>query len=89
MYETLMHTLRGFFGSGAMRTCLIVAISSSVAVLAAYMSPAFRALVARMKERGGWRNILATVGTGMFKFLLLFVLIRLFVSALGFQANIF
>jgi hypothetical protein len=89
MYENMMNTLRQFIGSGVLRSCLIIAISFSVAVLAANMSPAYRAFLRTCKERGGWRNILITLGTGLFKFLLVFVLLRLFMTFLAFQANVF
>ncbi len=89
MYETLMNTLRQFLGSGMLKTCLVTAISFSVAVLSAYMSPAFRAFLSRMRDRGGWRNVAITLGTGLFKFLVIFVLLRLFITMLVFQANVF
>jgi len=89
MYETLMHTLRAFFGVGTLRVCLTTSLGLVVVVLAANMSPGFRASLARMKEREGWRCTLATLGTGVFKFLVIFLLARLFITSLGFQANVF
>ncbi len=89
MYENMMNTLRQFIGSGALKLCLTIAIGFSVAVLAASMSPAYRRVLAAARERGGWRNILVTLGTGLFKFLLIFVLVRLFITVLAFQANVF
>ena len=89
MYETLMNTLRQFLGSGMLKTCLVIAISFSVAVLSVYMSPAFRAFLVRMRDRGGWRNVTVSLCTGLFKFLVIFVLLRLFITMLVFQADIF
>jgi len=81
--------LRQFIGSGALKVCLITAISFSTAVLAAYLSPAYRRWLAEGKEKGGWRNVLVTLGTGLFKFLLIFVLVRLFITVLAFQSDVF
>ncbi len=89
MYETLMHTLRIFFGSGLLRLSLSISLGISIAVLAAYISPAFRTSLTRMKEREGWRCTLTTLGAGVFKFLLLFLLTRLFITTLAFQATNF
>jgi len=89
MYENMMNTLRQFIGYGALRVCLIVAISFTVAVLVACMSPAYRRVLASMRERGGWRSIIVTIGTGLFKFLMIFVLVRLFITVLAFQSDVF
>ena len=89
MYETLMHTLRAFFGSGIMRNTLVASLSISLVVLAAVASPAFRAWLARTGEDKGRRGILAGLATGVFKFLILFLLARFFITVLAFQAQEF
>ena len=89
MYENMMNTLRQFIGYGALRVCLIIAMSFSVAVLVAWISPAYRRSLAGMRERGGWRSVLAVLGTGLFKFLMVFVLVRLFITILAFQSDVF
>ena len=89
MYETLMHTLRGFMGTGLLRVSLTTALVVTIAVLAAAASPAFRGGLARSRERGGWRGTLVALGTGVFKFLAVFLMARLFVTTLDFQSGVF
>jgi len=89
MYETLMHTLRSFFGSGMMMKSLIISLSVTIVVLSANACPGFRAALARLRERGGWRGTLAGTGGGAFKFLLIFLLSRLLITVLGYQSRLF
>jgi hypothetical protein len=89
MYETFMHTLRAFFSTGILRTALAGSLALIVIALAAYASPAFRESLARMRERRGWRATLADLGTGVFKLALIFVMARLFITALNYQARLF
>jgi len=89
MYETLMHTLRSFFGAGVMMKSLIVSLIVTIVVLAANACPGFRTSLARMREGGGWRGVLAGIGAGIFKFLLIFLLTRFFITALSYQSRLF
>jgi hypothetical protein len=90
MYVTLMHTLRAFFGADSfLRMVLIVSLALLVLALAAAVTPAFRAIQERWRSEGGWRGSLASMGTGLFKALLLFVFVRLLVVAMHFQAQSF
>jgi hypothetical protein len=87
MYEMLMHTLRAFFGSGILKTTLMGSLGITIIVLATNMNPAFRTSLASMRERDGWRSTLVALGTGVFKVILIVLLARLFITALGFQAQ--
>jgi len=89
MYETMMYTVRGFFGSGLMAVSLFCAVAMIIMVLAALSSPSFRGSLEKMRERGGWRGTVADLGGATFKLALIFVLARLFISALNYQATIF
>ena len=90
MYVTLMHTLRAFFGAdGLLRAALIVSLTVIVVALAAWVTAAFRASHERWRSGGGWRANLASMGTGLFKVLVLFVFVRLLVVAMHFQARSF
>lgn len=87
MYETLMHTLRAFFGIGILRITLMTSLGITIAVLAANMSSAFRSSIVRVREREGWRCTLTVLGAGVFKVILIILLARLFITALGFLAQ--
>lgn len=89
MYETMMHTLRAFLGTEVLRLCLVTALILIVIVLAAYSSSSFRGALVNMRDRKGWRGTLIDLGTVIFKFVLIFALVRLFIVALNFQAGIF
>ena len=89
MYETLMHTLRRFVGVGLLRWALVGAMGLIVLGLAAYASGAFRTWLERSRERGGWRAGLVATGTGLFKLLVVFVLMRGLIVAMVFQAERF
>ncbi len=89
MYETLMNTLREFFGRGALKTCLIIAVSCIVVVLSANVSSFFREAMARARERRCWRSTVVVMGVGLFKFLVIFVLTRFFMTAMHYQSALF
>lgn len=89
MYEELMHTLRAFFSSGILRTTLVLSLGIVVIVFAALLSPAFRERLRDARSRGGWRGGSIGLASGIFKFLLVFLLVRFFITALVFQAKIF
>jgi len=90
MYVTLMQTLRAFFGADTLlRISLIIALALIVVALAAWVTSAFRAGLARWQTAGGWRGTLASTGTGLFKVLVLFVFARLIITAMHFQATSF
>ena len=90
MYVTLMHTLREFLGADHfLRIALIVSLTLMVVTLAAWISPSFRAGHERWRSAGGWRGSLASIGTGLFKVLVLFVFVRLLIVAMHYQAQSF
>lgn len=89
MYETLMHTLRGFLSTGTPRFLILLSLAFLVVAFAAYASPAFRDALAKMRESKGWRGIVADLGTGVAKLLFIFIMARLLITALNFQADIF
>jgi hypothetical protein len=89
MYETFMHTLRAFFGYGVLRVVLTCALGLAVIVFAGMLSPVLRQGLARMKQKPGWQGGSVCIASGVFKFLLIFLMIRLFITALVFQGGIF
>lgn len=89
MYETFMYTLRAFFGIGTLRVTLAGCLGIAVIVFAAMLSSAFREGLAAYKRRSDWRGALAAALCGVFKFLLIFLMIRLAITALVFQAGLF
>jgi hypothetical protein len=89
MYETLMHTLRSLFGTGVMRTCLVIALALVVPVLALNCSGAFKESWSAWRLRRGWRGSLSALASGIFKFLLIFLLARTGISALTYQSGLF
>lgn len=90
MYVTLMHTLRAFFGADSLlRISLIVSLTLIIVALAAWVTAAFRESLERWRSGGGWRANLASLDTGLFKVLVLFVLARLLITAMHFQAQNF
>ena len=84
-----MHTLRAFFGIGVLRVVLSFSLGIVVIVFAAMLGPAFREWLAKTKRTVGWQGSAAGSACGVFKFLLIFLLLRLFITALGFQAAVF
>lgn len=89
MYTTIMHVLRDFFGFGIIRLALIISLIFLIGAMAAWVSGAFRAGYERWRGAGGWRGILAGLGTGLFKVLAVFVLVRVLIIAMQFQAQTF
>ena len=90
MYVTLMHTLRAFLGADSLlRMGLIVSLTLMVVALAAWVTASFRVSYQRWRSAGGWRANLTSVGTGLFKVLVFFVIARLLVVAMHFQAQSF
>lgn len=89
MYETLMHTLRSFLGSDILRRSLVAAVSVTAAGLIAYANPRFRKALPTLAARPGWRGNVISWGVGVFKFLVIFLLLRLLMTALAMQAGIF
>ena len=89
MYECLMQTLRTFLGYGVLRTSLFIALIIITLVCIACTSGSFRKIINSMRERGGWRGILAELGTGIFKLAILLLVCRLLITGLNYQADIF
>lgn len=102
MYETFMNTVRRFFtpegffgfavgalGEGKMRLILLSLFGLAVLGLVIWASPAYRRWHRSMADRGGWRSILVAIPGGLFKLLLLFMVIRFTVVAMGYQARVF
>lgn len=102
MYETLMNTVRrfftpeGFFGlaggvlSGSrMKAIMLVLFAVAVLALVLWSSAAFRRWYVGLLERGGGRGILAAAAGGLFKLLLVFMVARFLVVAMGYQATVF
>lgn len=89
MYEALMHPLRAFMGTGTLRTSLTIAIAIIVTVIAAGLCPAFRSYATDLRSRTGWRAGVGQLMTGVYKFLVIFVVLRLLTSVLTFQAQLF
>jgi len=89
MYEVFMHTLRRFFGSGPLMLSMTVACALVVLTLVAWSSASFRQWCRGAARRGGWRAILTSIGQGLFKLLVIFVLARVAVVALDYQATLF
>jgi hypothetical protein len=84
-----MHTLRAFFGTGILRVALVASLVVIVTALAAWVSGSLRPGQEKWREKGGWRAILASTCAGLFKVVALFVLLRLLVVAMHFQAQSF
>lgn len=90
MYVMLMQTLRVFFGANnTLRIALIISLAVIIVALAAWVTDAWRTSYQRWRSGGGWRANLANTGTGLFKVLVLFVFVRLLVTAMHFQAQTF
>lgn len=89
MYETFMTVLRTFFGSGLYLAALKLAIPSVVLALLAWSSPSFRALCRSWRDRGSWRAISVSIPTALVKLLIVFLLARIIVVAMVFQAQMF
>jgi hypothetical protein len=84
-----MHTLRAFFGHGFLNLVLTSSIGIVIIVCAAMLTSTYRQWLARMKSDVTWRGPACGLGCGVFKFLFIFLLLRLFITGLGFQATIF
>jgi hypothetical protein len=89
MYETLMLTLRGFFGGTALTVLLLVAVGLNAVALAAWAAPAYRRRYSDWTAAGGWKAIVASVLGGLVKAAALLLLARLLTTAMTFQANQF
>jgi hypothetical protein len=89
MYETLMLTLRGFFGGTALTVLLLTAIVINAIALAAWAAPAYRRRYGDWTAAGGWKAIVAGVLGGLVKAAALLLLARLLTTAMTFQANQF
>jgi hypothetical protein len=89
MYETLMQTLRQFFGGETLRFALLIAIALIIVGLTAWASPAFREWFKTIHSRGGWRASLVSFASGVFKLLFVFVLARVIIVAMIYQAVLF
>ena len=89
MYESFMFTLRTFFGYGSTRITLMGALAVALICLAAWTSPAFRAVIARLQIHDGWRGSLGGLAVGAFKILLIVLLARLCMVTLMRQADQF
>ena len=89
MYEVFMHTLRRFFGSGLLMLSMTASCVLVVLALVAWSRASFRQWRRGAARRGGWRAILTGVGQGLFKLLVIFVLARVAVVALDYQATRF
>jgi hypothetical protein len=102
MYETFMNTVRQFFtvegffgfaggtlGEGKMRLALLGVLGLVILGLLLWVTPAYRRWARSMTGRGGWRSILVAVPTGVFKLLVVFMIVRFTVVALGYQARVF
>jgi len=89
MYEVFMQTLRRFFGSGPLRLSMMVASGLIVLALVVWSSASFRQWCRAADRRGGWRAILTSIVHGLFKLMVVFVLARVGVVALDYQATLF
>lgn len=89
MYEFFMHTLRRLFGSGLLRLSMTVAVGLLVLGLVMWSSGAFRQWCRAAQQRTDWRAVALSVGRGLFKLLLVFVLARVLIVALDYRAVLF
>lgn len=89
MYESFMYTLRSFFGSGIMRTSLFAAVILVTFICAACTSSSFRRIVQNMRDKGGWRGVIAEWGGGIFKLTVLVLIGRMLIVGLNYQAGVF
>ncbi len=89
MYETFMTVLRAFFGRGLFLTALKFAVPVVLIALLLWASPAFRALCRSWRERGGWRGVAVAVPSAFVKALIVFILMRLIIVAMVYQAQQF
>ena len=102
MYETFMNTVRrfftpeGFFGfagdalsGGKMKMLVILAFLVAITGLVLWSAPAFREWFRRLAARGGWRGILVAIPAGLYKLLLVLLIARFLMVAMGYQARVF
>jgi len=89
MYQTFMTVLRTFFGSGLYRTALTFAVPTVIIALVAWSSPGFRAACRARREAGGWGSALVSVPTAFVKLLIVFLLARIIIVAMVYQAQMF
>ena len=102
MFETFMNTVRRFFTpegflgfagnvltGGKMKLLLRVVLGIAVLGLVLWASSAFRDWFRRQAARGGWRGILVTVPAGLYKLLLVLLIARFIMVAMGYQARVF
>jgi len=89
MYETFMTVLRTFFGSGLYLAALKFAVPCVLLAFLAWSSPPFRALCRSWRDRGGWRAISVAVPTAVVKLLIVFLLARIIIVAMVYQAQMF
>jgi len=89
MYETFMHTLRRFFGSGPLMLSMMVASGLIVLALVVWSSASFRQWWRAADRCGGWRAILTSIIHGLFKLLVVFILARVVIVTLDYQATLF
>lgn len=89
MFETFMTVVRTFFGHGLYFTALKYAVPAVLLALIAWSSPAFRAFCRSWRDRGGWRSMCITFPTAVIKLLMVFILARLIIVAMVYQAQMF
>jgi len=102
MHEVFMNTVRrfftpeGFFGLAGgvlspakMKLLLILAFAVAVAGLVLWSSRAFRQWYRGLAARGGWCGILLAIPACLYKLLLVFMIARFLMVAMGYQARVF
>jgi len=102
MNETFMNTVRcfftpeGFFGLAGgvlnpakMKLLVILLFLVATGGLVLWSSRAFRDWYRGLAARGGWRGILLAIPACLYKLLLVFMIARFLMVAMGYQARVF
>ncbi len=102
MNETFMNTVRRFFtpeglfglaggtlSPTKMKLLAILAVLVAVAGLILWSSRTFRERFRARVAKGGWRGIVLTILAASYKLLLVFMIARFIVVAMGYQARVF
>lgn len=89
MYEMMMTSLRMAYGTGALRTVMIVVSIFAVIGLALSASRTFRSWISSLDQKGRAPGALAGVLPPVFKIALIFLLARILISAMVCQSRVF
>ena len=89
MFELLMQVVRRFFSSGLARQVMLVSVAFVALGLAIVASGLWRKKLAKWREGGGILALVISMLAGIFKLLLIVVILRLFVIAFSTQEESF